>query len=336
MVSEGRVRCAVRIFVLGATGHLGQAVVRHALARGRAVTAATRQADPRAMRGLDVTTVRVDNALNGLNDLAAGHDVMVDAAAPYPLEPCLPASPPWRAAIDGAVLHARKAIEAARRNRMRLVFISSYTTLSRTESPLDAIESAWRRSAYPYFAAKIAMEQSVLAAAGEGLPAVVVNPAACLGPWEFRGEQSSLVRLVMSRKLPVVMDRMLSVIDVRDVAEAIDNSLEREFFGRPIALAGHNVSLADLARQIARHNGDEGALPAAIDPRLASFAAFWSSAALAACGQRSPDVLRAVPLAADGFPMRPSPEQIAMGLDLHPLSATLDDAIAFHRGLQVV
>jgi nucleoside-diphosphate-sugar epimerase len=331
----------VRIFVLGATGHLGQAVVRHALARGRAVTAATRQAEPLALRGLQVTAVRVDGELSGLNQLAAGHDVMVDAAAPYPLEPCLLGSPAWTAAIEGALRHAQRVIEAARRNRMRLVFISSYTTLPRSESPLEAMEGALRRSTYPYFAAKAAMEQSVLAAADQGLPAVVVNPAACLGPWEFRGEQSSLVRLVMGRKLPVVMDRMLSVIDVRDVAEAIDRALEREFFGRRIALAGHNMSLADLARQIARLDGDSGggaggALPMAIDPRLASLAAFWNSAALAAFGQRSPDVLRAVPLAADGFPMRPSPEQIAMGLDLHPLSATLGDAIAFHRGLQLV
>ena len=322
----------MRVLVLGATGHLGQAVVRHALAHGRTVTAATRQSDPVALRGLHVTTARVDGELSTLNELAERHDVMVDAAAPYPLEPCALWSPAWNAAIDSAVRRTRTVIEAAQRNKLRLIFVSSFTTLLREESPQRAMESAWRRSVYPYFAAKAAMEQTVLAAAHEGLPAVVVNPAACLGPWEFRGDASSLVRLVMSRRLPLVMDQVLSVIDVRDVAEAIDAALERELFGRPIALAGHNLSVAELARQIAEING--GAAPAAIDPRLASMAAFWNSAAFAAFGQATPDVLRAVPLAADGFAMRPSPEQIAMSLNLHDLSATLRDAVVFHQSLR--
>lgn len=321
----------MRIFVLGATGHLGQAVVRHALAHGCAVTAATRQPDPEALRGLAVATVRVDGELSGLNELARDHDAMVDAAAPYPLTPCIPGGVAWSAAIDAALRHAERVIEAARRNRLRLVFISSFTTLPRQETPLRAMESAWRRSVYPYFAAKAAMEQAVIAAAREGLPAAVVNPAACLGPWEYRAEESSFVRLVLSRRLPAVMDHVLSVIDVRDVAEAIESALDRELFGRPIALAGYNVSLLELARQIVSLDGAGCAAPAALDSRLASLAAFWTTVGFAALGQSAPDPWRAIPLAADGFPMHPSPEQTAMGLSLLPLSTTLRDAIAFHR-----
>jgi dihydroflavonol-4-reductase len=322
----------VRIFVLGATGHLGQAVVRHALACGHAVTAASRQPDPIALRDLDVKIARVDGGLSALAELSAGHDVLIDAAAPYPLELCVPGSPAWRQAVDGAIDRTRLVLDAARRNRLRLVFISSFTTLPRRDSPLCAMESAWRRSVYPYFEAKAAMERAVTAAAREGLPAVIVNPAACLGPWEFRAEESSFVRLVLARRLPFVMDHALSVIDVRDVAEAIDRALALELFGSPIALAGHNVSLLEVARQIAALDGACGPAPAAVDSSVAAFTAFWSSTTFAAFNRSTPDLWRAVPLAADGFPMVPSPEQIAMGLNLRPLCDTLRDAIAFHRG----
>jgi dihydroflavonol-4-reductase len=320
----------VRLLVLGATGHLGQAVVRHALERGCAVTAVTRQHDPVALRGLDVTIARFDP--DSLKQLAAGHDVLVDAAAPYPLDPCVPGTPAWQHAIDRCLRHTRTVLEAIRSNCIRLVFISSFTTLPRPGSPLAAIEATWRRSTYPYFEAKAAMERTVLDAAREGLPAVVVNPAACLGPWEFRAEDSSFVRLVMARRLPAVMDQIISVIDVRDVAEAIHRALELRLFGHPIPLAGHNLSMATLARLITDLDGANGVPPVPIDPRMASIAAFWTSAAFAAFNQSAPDLWRAVPLVADGFPMQPSPEQIAMKLSLRPLSATLRDAIAFHRG----
>jgi dihydroflavonol-4-reductase len=321
----------VRIFVLGATGHLGQAIVRHALERGHRVTAASRQPDPIALRGLDVTITCVDGGLSMLDEVSAAHDVLVDAAAPYPLELRVPGGAAWRQAIGSAVERTRRVLLAVRRNRLRLVFISSFTTLPRRESPLGTMESAWRRSAYPYFEAKAAMEQVAMDAAGEGLPAVVVNPAACLGPWEYRADESSFVRLVMARRMPLVMDHTLSVIDVRDVAEAIEHALRLKMFGRPIALAGHNVSLLEVARQIAALDGAGGPMPAAVDARVAALTAFWTSAACAAFDRRTPDVWRAVPLAAEGFPMVPSPEQIAMGFDLRPLSVTLRDAIAFHR-----
>jgi dihydroflavonol-4-reductase len=321
----------MRIFVLGATGHLGQAVVRHALARGYTVTAATRQADPPALRGLTVRIVQLDGECSRLREVSARHDVLVDAAAPYPLEPCMVGSAPWRAAVDGAVARTRLVVEAAKWNSLRLAFISSFTTLPRREAAPAAMESAWRRSVFPYFEAKVAMERVVVDAAREGLPALIVNPAACLGPWEFRAENSSLVRLVMARRLPLMMDQTLSVIDVRNVAAAIEAAIERELFGRPIALAGHNVTLVELARQILELDGTGGSAPLAVNASVASMAAFWTAVSYAAWNQATPDPWRAVPLAADGFAMDPSPEQISLGLKLFSLSETLRDAVCFHR-----
>jgi dihydroflavonol-4-reductase len=320
----------VRILVLGATGHMGQGAVRHALANGHFVTAATRQADPVALRGLGVTNVQVDEGFSRLTELAVGHDVIIDAAAPYILEPSVPGSAPWRMAVEAGVRRTQRVVDAALFNRLRLVFVSSFTTLPRQEPPLRAMESAWRRSVYPYFEAKAAMEQTVIAAARQGLQAVVVNPASCLGPWEFR-ERSSFVRAVLGGQFSLIMDHMVSVIDVRDVAIAMDRALSGELFGRPIPLAGHNATLANLAARISALDG-VAARPISVDSRLSSLVAFWAGAGSAAFGLTVPEVWRAVPLTADILPMQPSPEQIAMGLTLRPLEVTLQDSVAFHRG----
>ena len=309
-----------RVLVLGATGHIGQAVVRHCVAVGSSVTAASRQAAPASLRGLGAAVVQVDDGLDGLDALAAGHSVLIDAAAPHPLDPM-----DRFGALAEAARRTERVLAVARAHGMRLAFVSSFTTLPREDSPIEAMGAAWRRSVYPYFAVKEAMERQVLAAAQAGLPAVVVNPAACLGPWEYRGGEASFVRTALAGQLGTVMDQTLNVIDNRDVAAALLAALARRMYGRPIPLAGHNTTVAALVREIT------GAAPLTVDSRLAAAAAFWTEAGLAAFGQPVPAMWRAVPLIADGFPMSPSADQLAMDLRLRPLAETIGDAVAFHR-----
>jgi dihydroflavonol-4-reductase len=320
-----------RVLVLGATGHIGQAVVRHALERGRKVTALTRQIDPEPLQGLDVNVVRVDSELRLLPELAAGHDLMVDAAAPYPLVPSVPGDAQWRSQVDAAVRRMKHVIDAARRNEMPFAYVSSCTTLPRYESPQESAAAVWRRSVSPYFEAKAAMEHAVIAAAREGLPAVVVNPAASLGPWEFRAVEDSFVRLVLEHRLPMVVDQMVCIIDVREVADAIDRAVSHQLYGRPIPLSGHNIAVPDLVMRIAQLAG-LGAVPVLpVDPSAVSALVFWMQRALMLYGFTPPTPLNFVLLIADATPMPPSPEQMALGVRIRPLEETLRDAITFHR-----
>lgn len=321
-----------RVLVLGATGHIGQAVVRHALEKGREVTAVTRRTDPEELRGLGVKVVRIDDQFRSLAELAAGHDLMVDAAAPYPLDLALPGGRQWCFQVDAAARHVEVVIAAARRHGLRLVFVSSFMTLLHHESESAAADALWRHSMSPYFEAKVVMEQVVMEAACRGLPAVIVNPAMSLGPWEFRPAEGSFVRLVLERRLPMVLDRILCVIDVRDVADAIDRAVSRELYGRPIALAGYNVSFADLVVLTARLAGLPFVRPLPLDGRMVSATVFWTHAAYAAFGLDPPPGLGLILMIVDTLPMDRSPEQAALGVNIRPLDDTLRDAIAFHRG----
>jgi nucleoside-diphosphate-sugar epimerase len=319
-----------RVLVLGATGHIGQAVVRHALKQGRQVTALTRRTDPEPLRGLGVNVVRIESDLRSLAEVAAEHDLLVDAAAPYPLAPSVPGDAQWTFQVDAAVRRMKVVIDAARRNRMQLAHVSSCTTLPRHESPNQSAAALWRRYVTPYFEAKAAMEHAVVAAAREGLPAIIVNPAASLGPWEFRAVGDSFVRLVMEQSLPMVINQMVCIIDVREVAEAIDRALAQEMYGRPIPLSGHNIGVPELAMLTAQLAGiAQPVIP--LDPGIVSAWVFWMQRALMFYGFTPPTPLNFILLIADAFPMQRSPEQMALGVEIRPLQETLQDAIAFHR-----
>lgn len=318
--------------VLGATGHLGQAVTRELLSRGWQVSAATRQAAPRSLERLDVRLLPGDaDSAGQLERWVAGHDLVIDAAAPHPLGTF--AGPAARSydPIAHARQRTRALLEAVASHGAQLAFISSFTTLPRPGTGLGAVEAQWRRQAYPYFAVKEAMETTVIEAARTGLPAVVVNPTACLGPWEYRGPSSSFVGLVVSQRLPLVMHHVLNVIDVRDVAGALLAAVDDERYGVPIGLSGHNIALDELARRLSDIAGVRRPLTA--EPRLAAMVAFWAESALAVFGQGVPDALHAVPLIADGWASEPGAEQCALRVGIRPLDDTLRDAVQWHRSL---
>jgi len=314
--------------VLGATGHAGQALVRELIARDCRVTAATRQRAPASLAALDVHIAHGDADTPGqLDAWIAGHDLVVDAAAPSPLGP-------YVASSGDPLAHARRRtqalLDAVGRHGARLAFISSFTTLPRAGSASDTFEANLRRSVYPYFRVKQLMEDMVLHAARNGLPVVVVNPAAFLGPWEFGAEHSSFVRMVMQRELPATMRHVINVIDVRDVASLIVSAIATRRYGVPIPLVGHNVAVDELARRVASLAGVAGPL-LSTNRRITAIAAFWMESALALTGSETPDAWHAAPLIADAWPMAESAEQRALGVRIRPLDDTLRDAVRWHR-----
>ena len=322
-----------RVLVLGATGHVGQAIVRHARERERDVTAVTRRANPESLRGLGVKILRTDREAGSLTDAAAGHDLVVFAEAPYLLDLSVPESAQWRAQCDAALKRAQLAIEAARRNGIPLVFVSSYGTVPRHEPPPAVDGVLWRRLACPYYEAKTAMEQAVMAAAREGLRTVIVNPVTFVGPWVFRDDTWNFVSRALKGILPAVIDQVMAVIDVRDVAEAIDLALSREFFGRQIPLSGHNIHPADLVARTAALAGLPPVRPWAVPGFLASAGSYWTHMAFTAFGFAAPAYLGVVAISPEIMPAPPSREQMALGVRIRPLEESLRDAVRFHLAL---
>ena len=87
-------RSSIKALVIGASGHLGNAIARDFLRRNYRVTACGRRiAPPDNLFELPVRYLSGDSETGGqLDKWMAGHDLVVDAAAPYPLNVFSPVS----------------------------------------------------------------------------------------------------------------------------------------------------------------------------------------------------------------------------------------------------
>jgi dihydroflavonol-4-reductase len=318
--------------VIGASGHLGNAIVRELLGQGRAVTAVARREHPAAnLNGLRVRYVSADAENSAaLNSLIAGHDLVVDAAAPYP--DTLASAAEVERIRRAAAARMDLIIDAVRRHRARLLHISSFATLPDRARGFLRMQRALMRDSHPYFAAKSAMEARVLDAARGGLHAAVINPTLCLGPWDQKLRERCFVARLLAGEAPVSISQVVNVVDVRDVARLAVAATSGARHGEPIAVVGHNLPLHMLCGWLCEMAGV--AAPKTIAPAPFSVAAaWWSEAAFGALGRRPPLPALAAILTAMHDARDPSPLQLDLGSAPRPLSATLADTLAWYRSI---
>jgi dihydroflavonol-4-reductase len=316
-----------RALVLGATGHLGRAITRELLGRGCSVTAATRQTAPKALMGLDVRVVTGDVERPGqLDAWMVGHGLVVDAAAPYPLA----LFSGGRDEVALAEARTRALVAAVRAHGARLAFVSSFTTVLGPLSGLYSMESRLRRGIHPYFSAKERMESVVREAAASGLRAVIINPTACLGPWDPKPRAQAFLAQLLDGALPATVRHVANVVDVRDVAWTLAEALDHGPEGRPILLSGHDVAVDRLVVEAARLAGVRAPV-FQTSLRASTLMSFWAEAAWTAAGRTPPVGALGMFLLSESRAVAPSAEQRSLGLVPRPLEDTLRDAIAWYR-----
>jgi len=201
--------------------------------------------------------VDVERAEGDLNDgdslrrACSGMDVVYHCAAYYP-EATIPAD----IATREALLQTTTALEAIQQAGVeRFVYASTLTTIGFPSVPGKlADESCPFRTQYrnnPYLIAKAAMEEAVLAAAKAGLPAVVVNPTACFGPYDGKPTSGTQILMVARGQMPAYVQRPINVIDSRDVAVGMIRAAERGRVGERYILGNWNTTQKELTALIA-------------------------------------------------------------------------------------
>jgi dihydroflavonol-4-reductase len=321
----------MKALVLGASGHLGNAITRALIDRGYEVTAAGRRLPlPINLAGLAIKYVPGDIDRSGQIDRwVEDHEVVVDAAAPYP-SLLIPHGGSVAASIEQAGRRTRMLVDAVRRQSARLAYVSTFATLPDRSTGFERLQRDWIRRLHPYFAVKERIEAEIMAAVRTGLPAVIVNPTLCIGPWDIKVRDLCFVPRLLSGEAPASVAHSINVVDVRDTAAGLVAALERERWGEPILLAGHNISVEALYTWICEIGGVMP--PRVVAPiTLGVIATYWSELALGAIG-RSPPLPALAPMLTmlhDSFD--PSPIQSELGIVPRPLSGTLRDAIDWYR-----
>ncbi|MEZ5931857.1 MAG: NAD-dependent epimerase/dehydratase family protein [Alphaproteobacteria bacterium] len=246
------------VLVTGGTGFVGSAIVRALLTCGESVRVMVReQSDQTLLGGLDVERVHgdLDDALS-LERAVAGCRALFHAAADYRLWVPDPAAI-YRTNVEGTIdlMHA-----AAEAGVERIVYTSSVATLGLSGSAEPADEetpTSIKKMVGHYKRSKYLAEQEVLRLiAEEGLPAVIVNPSAPIGPRDIRPTPTGrLVLDVARRRLPAYVDTGLNVVHVDDVADGHLLAFLRGRIGERYILGGENLPLDAIVKAAARAAG---------------------------------------------------------------------------------
>jgi dihydroflavonol-4-reductase len=243
------------VLVTGASGHIGANLIRILLTQGYQVRALV-HSDIEGISGLDVEQVKGDvHQQNDVLVACVGIDVVYHLASYVSIQKG-----------DGNRLQAinvngtRNIITACHLNKIRrLVHFSSIHAFQK--DPLNQVLDENRAlvnidGISNYEQSKAASENLVRQAVNDGLDAVIVNPTAVIGPYDYKPSHIGQVLISLARRhLPALVEGGFDWVDSRDVALAAIIAAEVAPAGARYLLSGHWVSVLDLARVFEKLTG---------------------------------------------------------------------------------
>ena len=244
----------MRILVTGATGLLGNNIVRQLLEADYKIRALVRaSSDPRPLQGLPVETIEADlRDERPLADAIRNVDGVIHAAALVHIG--------WkkledsrRANVQGTRALAKAALSAG----VRFLHVSTVDTLgvSGDETPLNEDSPPGDKVPCSYVVSKTEAEQVIHELIGEGLNASIVYPGFMLGPWDWKPSSGRMLLEVARNWTPMAPTGGGCVVDVRDVADGVIKALQSGRKDRHYILGGENISYLELWRLMADVSG---------------------------------------------------------------------------------
>lgn len=245
------------VFLTGGTGFVGANLARLLVEKGYKVRALARKgSDRRNLAGLAVEIVEGDLADEALLERACrGCRYAFHVAADYRIWAPEPARM-YAANVQGTV----NVIEAAGKAGVeRIVHCSSVAAVKvRDDGPADEGSEYGSKDEIvsDYKKSKWLAEQAALELAQKGLPVVVVNPAAPIGPLDIKPTPTGKIVVdFLSGRMPSYVDTGLNVVHVADVAAGHLAAAERGRVGERYILGCENLSLKELLDTLAELTG---------------------------------------------------------------------------------
>ncbi len=234
--------------VTGATGCVGNVLVRELLDRGKRVRTLVRStSDLSSLGGLEVEKIQGDILdKDSLIRAFRGADTVYHLAAIISIMPG-----------DRKLIHnvnfegTRNVISACLKCGVgRLIYTSSIHALE--EPPLGTVidESMpfnpnCRRGEYDRSKANASLE--VIEAAANGLDSVVVCPTGVMGPYDFRGSLITQTFIDFAGgRMNMIIDGAYDFVDVRDVAEGLIRAAEKGRSGQYYILSGERITMDEI------------------------------------------------------------------------------------------
>jgi dihydroflavonol-4-reductase len=245
-----------KALVLGASGFLGSHVVKALVASGRPVRILTRTSSNTAMTDhldLDRQTGDVfdrDTLRKAMTGCSSVFYCIVDTRA-WLRDP----APLYQINVEGS----RRVMEVALDTGVeRFVFTSSVVAVGLNPSGVasEADEFNWEDQAPPYVMTRVAAERQLLDFCRKGLPGVVCNVATTFGGHDHQPTpHGELLKLTVARQMPVHWNMKMSVVGIKDAADALLLAEQRGKVGERYIIADRMMDIAEATSKTAAFAG---------------------------------------------------------------------------------
>jgi dihydroflavonol-4-reductase len=236
--------------VTGATGHIGNVLVRLLLERGEKVRAMLMPGeDPAPLNGLNVEIIEAD--VLDYQSLLKAFDRMDVVYHLAGIISILPGKDHMLQAVN--VIGTRNVIQAARSSGVRrLVYTSSIHALKRVPEGVLIDESVpfdIEHAISSYDSSKASASLEILNAVDHGMDAVIVCPTGVIGPYDFRrSEMGQLILDCVEQKPMLYVDGAYDFVDVRDVAHGLILAGDKGRSGESYILSGERIAVLDIIK----------------------------------------------------------------------------------------
>ncbi len=243
----------MKIAVTGANGHVGANLCRSLIAEGHEVKALIHK-NSNSLKDLDLEMVRGGlNDTSALRNLCKGTEVVFHLAAMISIDG--QKNKLLETNVEGTKNLAGVIMEDGVR---RMVHFSSIHALSHfpLDKPMDETRPLITDGQMWYEITKSKAEKFIMDQTSNGLDAVVINPTAIVGPYDFK---PSLVGTVLIRlyknSLPALVPGGYNWVDVRDVVRGAIAAMDKGRKGERYILGGNWISVRDLAMTVEKVTG---------------------------------------------------------------------------------
>jgi dihydroflavonol-4-reductase len=241
----------MKVAITGASGHIGNVLCRELAEKGMQLRILLFQNKMRPI-GLDAEVV-VGSILDKkvLEELISGCDVVYHLAAKITID-----NKERDVVFEVNVQGTKNVIEVClEQNVKRLIYTSSVHSFKSfgQDEVLDENNPVNPESKMAYEASKAKAEMLILEAVKAGLNAVILNPSAIIGPFDYQPSYlgQALIK-IYKNNLPMLVSGGYDFVDVRDVVDAAINAATMGRIGERYILSGQWLSLKELSEFISR------------------------------------------------------------------------------------
>jgi dihydroflavonol-4-reductase len=238
--------------VTGATGFVGSHVARQLVSAGHSVRILVRKSSNlQALEGVRVEAFEGDlRDAGSLERAMRGIRRVFHVAADYRLWTRNPEEI-YESNVEGT----RKLLEAAGRSGVeRVVYTSTVATIAVPQPhraggslPNEVTPAELSQMIGHYKRSKYLAELEAIKAAGAGVPVVIVNPTAPVGPGDWKPTPTGRIVVdFLNGKMPAYVDTGLNVVAVEDVASGHLLAAEKGRIGERYILGARNMTLKGI------------------------------------------------------------------------------------------